>query len=140
MSACLPGLGQVYNRKYWKVPVLYAGAGGIGYAFVYNQTRFVKYRDAYGLRVDNDASTVDEYVGLYTDNDLLELKNYYHRYRDLTVVGGVLLYTLQIIDAAVDAHLFNFNVDEGLSFNASPWIYKDATAGTVSGLSFKLNF
>lgn len=140
MSACLPGLGQAYNKKYWKVPVIYAGFGGLGYAFNFNQTRYVQYRDAYKYRVDGDANTVDEYVNIYTDDNLLELKNYYHRYRDLTVVGGVLLYTLNIIDAAVDAHLFSFDVSDNLSLNIVPYTMGTACTEPVQGIGLRLNF
>jgi len=141
MSALLPGLGQAYNKKYWKMPIIYAGFGGLGYVFVFNQKRFVMYRDAFKYRVDADAGTVDEYVGVYTDNDLVTLKNYYHRYRDVAVIGGLVLYMLNIVDAAVDAHLFTFDVSDNLSMNIAPYIDVNSFANNIQkGVSLKLNF
>ena len=112
LSTILPGAGQVYNKKYWKVPVIYAGAAGLAYSFQFNQSRYVKYRDAYKFRIDGDATTTDDYIGLYSDDNLNTLQKYYHRYRDLTVIGFVALYALNIIDASVDAHLFTFDVSK----------------------------
>ena len=63
LSTILPGAGQVYNKKYWKVPVIYAGAAGLAYSFQFNQSRYVKYRDAYKFRIDGDATTTDDYIG-----------------------------------------------------------------------------
>jgi len=120
MSAALPGLGQVYNKKYWKLPVIYAGFVGLGYSFQYNQGKYVKYRDAYKFRIDEDSSTIDDYIGIYSDDNLSALYQYYHRYRDLTVIAGAALYLLQIVDASVDAHMFTFNVSDDLSLNLHP--------------------
>ncbi len=120
LSTILPGAGQVYNKKYWKVPVIYAGAAGLAYSFQFNQSRYVKYRDAYKFRIDGDATTTDDYIGLYSDDNLNTLQKYYHRYRDLTVIGFVALYALNIIDASVDAHLFTFDVSDNLSMKIEP--------------------
>jgi hypothetical protein len=120
LSAVLPGSGQIYNKKYWKVPIVYAGFAGLAYSFQYNQSRYVKYRDALKFRIDNDSTTTDNYVGIYSDDQLTTLYKYYHRYRDLTVIGGLTLYLLNIIDAAVDAHLFTFNVSDDLTLHIQP--------------------
>jgi hypothetical protein len=127
-SAVLPGSGQIYNKKYWKVPVIYVGFAGLAYSFQFNQSRYVKYRDALKYRIDDDVSTTDDYVGIYTDEQLTTLYKYYHRYRDLTVAGGLALYLLNVVDAAVDAHLFTFNVSDDLSLNIHPALIN--TAGT----------
>jgi hypothetical protein len=119
MSACLPGLGQIYNHKWWKVPIIYAGFGGLTYGFIWNQGYVLDYRNALRLRYDDDSTTIDQFPR-YSDNDLVTLKNYYQRYRDLCVIGAAALYTLQIIDAAVDAHLATFDVSDDLSMNISP--------------------
>jgi hypothetical protein len=119
MSACLPGLGQIYNHKWWKVPIIYAGFGGLTYGFIWNQGYVADYRNALRLRYDDDSTTIDQFPR-YSDNDLVTLKNYYQRYRDLCVIGAAALYTLQIIDAAVDAHLATFDVSDDLSMNISP--------------------
>jgi hypothetical protein len=125
-SAVLPGAGQVYNKKWWKVPVIYAGAGALAYSFQFNQKKYITYRTAYKYRIDDDASTVDDYVGKYSDDNLNTLQKYYHRYRDLTIIGFAALYTLNIIDASVDAHLFTFDVSDDLSLNLHPVLINTA--------------
>jgi len=139
MSAILPGSGQVYNHKWWKVPIIYGGFAALGYAINFNNREYNLYRDAYLLRIDNDPSTVDQFNGIYTDANLLYLQDYYHRNRDLSIIGAVILYTLNIVDADVDAHLFNFDVSPNLSLNIQP---KPLSLGfatqPVPGLSFSL--
>lgn len=142
LSVAFPGAGQIYNKKYWKLPIIYAGAAGLIYSLQFNQSRYVKYRNAYKYRIDNDATTVDGYVGIYSDDNLNTLQKYYHRYRDLTVIGFAALYALNIIDASVDAHLFTFNVSDDLSLNIQPTLintlgsYKYTTGINVS-MSFR---
>ncbi len=139
LSTVLPGAGQVYNKKYWKLPIIYAGAAGLAYSFQFNQSRYVKYRDAYKYRIDNDATTTDDYIGVYTDDNLNTLQKYYHRYRDLTVIGFAALYALNIIDASVDAHLFTFDVSDNLSMKVEPTFINTAYNYTT-GLNFSVSF
>jgi hypothetical protein len=149
LSACLPGLGQAYNRtlirpdgsrvkSLWKIPVIYAGFGGLAYGFAWNQAFVKDYRDALRLRYDDDSTTVDQFPR-YTDNDLVTLKNYYQRYRDLCIIGFAALYTLQIVDAAVDAHLSTFDVSENLSLNVRPAFYP-TTTGVVGVIGLRLSY
>jgi hypothetical protein len=142
LSAILPGTGQIYNKKYWKLPIIYVGFAGLAYSFQFNQSRYVKYRDALKYRLDNDASTTDPYIDVYTDEDLTTLFQYYHRYRDLTVIGGAVLYLLNIVDAAVDAHLFTFNVSDDLSLNLHPTLINTATIGNrySTGVGLSIHF
>ncbi|HEX8516294.1 MAG TPA: DUF5683 domain-containing protein [Bacteroidia bacterium] len=141
-SAILPGAGQIYNKKYWKVPVMYAGFAGLAYSFQFNQSRYVQYRDALKFRLDDDEATTDNYVDVYTDDQLTTLYQYYHRYRDLTVIGGAVLYLLNIVDAAVDAHLFTFNVSDDLSLNLHPALINTATIGNryTTGMGLSIHF
>ncbi len=139
-STFLPGLGQAYNKKYWKIPVLYAGFGALAYSFNHNQTRFVKYRNAYKYRIDGDAATVDNYVGIYSDENLNTLQKYYHRYRDLTVIGVALVYILNIVDASVDAHLFTFDVSDNLSMKIQPAIINSNYNSYTAGIGLKIGF
>ena len=141
LSALLPGAGQVYNKKYWKVPIIYVGAAGLVYSFQFNQSHYIKYRNAYKYRIDGDASTIDGYVGKYSDNNLNTLQKYYHRYRDLTVIGFAALYALNVIDASVDAHLFTFDVSDDLSLNVQPTLINTASLNRyTTGLTLRLNF
>jgi len=141
LSAVLPGAGQVYNKKYWKLPIIYAGTAGLVYSFQFNQSRYVKYRDAYKYRIDNDVSTTDNYIGIYSDDNLNTLQKYYHRYRDLTVIGFAALYALNIIDASVDAHLFTFDVSDDLSMKIEPTLINTAGMNTYTGgITVRLRF
>lgn len=141
MSAVVPGAGQIYNKKYWKVPVIYAGAIGLGYSLNFNQNKYIDYRNAYKARLDNDPTTVDNYPA-YSESDLLTLQRYYHRFRDLSIIGGTILYFLNVVDASVDAHLFNFSIeDDDLSFNIQPTLINTARLNQyTTGLSVSLRF
>lgn len=138
MSAILPGAGQVYNRKYWKVPIIYAGFAACGYFINFNNSRYQQYRKAYILRADGDTTTTDKYVNLYSEANLLELKTYYRRNRDLTIIITTAVYVLNLLDAYVDAHLFNFNVNDNLSLQALPDFGLDHMAKPTAGI--RLNF
>lgn len=120
MSAVVPGAGQVYNRKWWKLPIIYGGFAGLGYAIVFNSNELKAYKDAYLIRIDDDSTNVDQFDGIYTDANLLELQEFHRRNRDFAIVGAFVLYALNIIDANVDAHLFDFDVSEDLSMKVEP--------------------
>jgi hypothetical protein len=121
-SAILPGLGQAYNRKYWKIPIIYAGLGTSGYFFFFNNDEYQRTRKALVARLDEDPATVDNDFTdpRYTNELLQDRKNYYRRNRDLSAIIGVLFYVANIIDADVDAHLRGFNVDDNLSLHLTP--------------------
>jgi len=161
-SAILPGLGQAYNKKYWKMPLVYAGFGALGYFTVWNNNQFNITRTAYVHlkdRGDKIAAGEEpdpnkngymkikgiEFWDLDNPNDISTLKNafvkwqaYYRRNRDLLVIGTVAFYALQIIDANVDAHLFNFDIGDDLSMNWQPSMLNvDNKLGYAINLSFK---
>jgi len=120
MSAALPGLGQVYNGRWWKVPIIYGGYAGLTYMAVSNHTDMVRYKEAYLLRVDDDPTTVDEFAGQYTDANLQQLKTASQRNRDLSFIIMGILYILNVIDANVDGHLKDFDVSDDLSLRVTP--------------------
>ncbi|MBN4081590.1 hypothetical protein JYU23_00510 [bacterium AH-315-C07] len=156
-SAILPGWGQLYNKKYWKIPVIYAGFGVMAYLIKMNHCRYSDYRDAYRVRTDGDSLTMDIYnpnsieIGLtpcssdgsdhkYTESNLLKLRDFYRRNRDLTVIITALLYVINIVDASVDAHLFYFEVSDDLSLQADPILKGHNKGELFAGLNLKLNF
>ena len=139
MSACIPGLGQVYNKKYWKLPVIYIGAGIISYFAIVNSDSLRNYNNAYKLRMDGNPATIDKYVGKYSDDNLLQIKDFYRRNLELTVIFAFGLYALNIIDANVDAHLFEFDINDDLSMKVSPLFFASRNF-SVTGLSFSLKF
>jgi hypothetical protein len=138
MSACLPGLGQVYNKKYWKVPVIYAALGGIGYWGITNQRRYKFYSDNLKALHDDDVSTTNS--TLYSSDQLITQKRYYRKYRDMSVIFGVLVYLVNIVDANVDAHLKTFDVSDDLSLQVKPYSNLDYNNKLQAGLTLKLNF
>ncbi len=112
-SALVPGLGQVYNKKYWKVPLVYGGMGLSLYYYGWNNTKYHEYRDAYKDRLAGRQVT-GELANL--DNDrLIRGQRFHQRNRDLSMLITVGIYILNIVDANVDAHLMQFNVDENLT-------------------------
>lgn len=135
MSAILPGLGQAYNKKYWKIPVIYGGAAVLTYFVVENNSQYHTYKNAYINRTDGDSSTIDEFP-TFSDDDLTVRIDYYRRNRDLSYILLGVLYTLNIIDAYVDAHLKEFDVSDNLSLRTSPWINPSYNGKQVAGLTF----
>jgi hypothetical protein len=134
----LPGAGQVYNRKVWKVPIIYAGLGAFGYVFYVNNGDYYNYRRA--LReadTGNGFAVVDGQS--YSTRQLLEQKKAYGKQRDLGAIGMVAFYLLNIIDANVDAHLRTFDVSDDLSLKISP-DYKYIGTSATACLSLQLKF
>ena len=136
LSAVLPGAGQVYNNKYWKVPVIYASLAS-GIYFIYeNQSKLNNYSDAY---VNRSNGKIDSYVNIYNDSQLLTIVDYYERNRDVSYIITAAIYLLNIVDASVDAHLFNFDISEDLSLETIPQIIYTPNGNTPI-LSLKMNF
>ena len=127
MSAVLPGLGQIYNGKWWKVPIVYGAIGGLVYSSVFNNIKCATYRNAYLIRIDDDPNTVDQFVGEFTDSNLRDLKDKFQRQRDLSLVLTGVFYLLNIVDASVDGHLKNFDVSDDLTLNIEPSIQQVGT-------------
>ena len=135
LSALVPGLGQIYNQKYWKVPVIYAGFTGFLYYANYNNFVYKKYKKELNAMTDNDPSTKSIYPDSYKEN-LLLLKDNWRRYRDICYIGIGVIYIAQIIDADVDAYLFDFDVSDDLSFKVEPTMIPPQTfaTGNVNGV------
>jgi len=138
-SALLPGLGQAYNKDYWKVPLVYVAIGTSTYYYIHSNNQYHRYRDAYKRRMAgfND----DEFQGeKYLDNQkLLDAQKGFQRNRDLSMLITVGFYILNIVEANVAAHLKQFNVSENLSLNTD-WYRDDLNNGNNLGLSLKYQF
>lgn len=134
-SAILPGLGQAYNKKYWKIPLVYGAIGTSMYFYLDNNKKYHSYRDAYKKRL---LGLPDEYDYL-DDSRLIAAQRFYQRNRDLSLLVTIAFYVLNIVDANVDAHLAQFNVNEKLSL--APDIYQNEfTAKPNIGLTFNYKF
>jgi len=117
LSIALPGAGQIYNRKYWKAPIVWAGLGVSTYFVVDNQNQFIRFRDAYRNRINNIPQP--EFDG-YTPAGLKAERDLYQRNRDFAAVLGLIGYLLNVVDATVDGHLFHFDVSDDLSLRWQP--------------------
>jgi hypothetical protein len=113
-SAILPGLGQLYNRQYWKIPVIYAGIGVSAYYFAYNLNNYNSYRQAY-INFPND-----EFNGKYTQSQLQQIRDDFERYLDFTVLLAGVGYMIQVLDAIASAHLRDFDISRDLSLKLCP--------------------
>ncbi len=133
LSAMLPGLGQVYNRKQWKVPAIYGGFAGIYYMFDTYHRGFTQYRVAYQYQTDNNPDTFNDISIARSSSDVLYFMNAYRRNRDLMVIIMTGFYLLNIIDANVDAHFFDWDISDDLSYRFEPHI--DRTIATLNAPS-----
>lgn len=154
-AAILPGMGQIYNKKYWKLPLLYGGMAGIGYGIHFNSKYYKDYRRAYRdfIVLDPNNTSYEKFIppgvsledihGRYSSwfqNALNNKKRYYKRYRDMCYLGMGLLYAAQIIDAAVDAHFFNFDISDNLSMNLQPAMLYSQQGNSYPGMMINFNF
>ncbi len=137
-SAVLPGLGQAINKKYWKIPVIYAGFGTLVYFIDFNNGYYHKFKTAYLYRNDSDPSTIDDYPR-YSNDDLKVRKDYYRRNRDLCYILSGVLYTMNVIDAYVDAQLLDFDVSDNLSLKTGPCLETNPFGEPMAGIKFTLN-
>lgn len=112
-SAIVPGLGQAYNKKYWKIPIVYGAIGTGVYFYTTNNQEYQRYRNAYKQRLKG---LDDEFKGQYSDATLINAQRGFQRNRDLSLIVTIGLYVLNIVEANVDAHLKQFNVNDDLSF------------------------
>ena len=141
-SAVLPGLGQAYNKKYWKIPIVYAAIGGGLYFYFDNNNVYKRYRNAYKRRLAG--FTDDEFYGpgetpFLSDEALIRAQRTLKRNKELSMLVTVGLYVLNIIEANVDAHLIQYNLDENLALK--PFIdFNNPNYNAQMGLSLNLKF
>lgn len=119
-SAIIPGAGQIYNRKYWKAPIVWGGLATCVYFIQDNDRQFQRYKTAYLANVDNDPLTTDEFNGQYSPDQLRQVANTYQRWRDLSYVAIGLVYILNVVDATVDGYFVRFDVGRDLSMHVAP--------------------
>ncbi|MBJ2186850.1 DUF5683 domain-containing protein [Paramuribaculum intestinale] len=152
MSALFPGLGQVYNRRYWKLPLVAAGFMGLGYGASWNNSMLKDYTRAYGDIMDNDPNTksyMDFFPATVKEEDLDKTwltnilksrKDFYRRNRDLCIISMVGVYLLAIVDAYVDASLAHFDISPDLSMEVAPAVIPDTRTRPGLGLQWALRF
>ncbi|MFH0843443.1 MAG: DUF5683 domain-containing protein [Bacteroidota bacterium] len=163
LALTLPGLGQIYNRKYWKVPIVYAGFGGLVYAIGYNSSLYIKWMKAYQDLTDIIPETdsylevlypadpkdydpvlypIDYKSSYYTHykEGLLRGIDSYRKYRDLSYIGIALWYMVTVLDANVDASLFNYDISDNLAIIVAPVQIPSSATGLGVNISMLVNF
>ncbi|WP_321333151.1 DUF5683 domain-containing protein [uncultured Bacteroides sp.] len=150
LAIVFPGGGQIYNRKYWKLPIIYGGFAGCAYALSWNNKMYKDYSQAYMDIMDDDPNT-NSYLDLlpanasYTESQLQTVlkkrKDIYRRYRDLSIFAFIGVYLISVIDAYVDAELSNFDITPDLSMRVEPTIINDRyKSGNSVGVQCSLRF
>lgn len=120
LSAVLPGAGQVYNHQAWKVPIVYAGIGGVGYYTWYNYKEMVKFKDEYLFRVNHDQATRLEGYENYPTTNIYNMYESYNKTFQLSIIIGVAVYGLNLLDAYISGHLFDFEMNDDITLNLAP--------------------
>lgn len=146
-SGVLPGLGQAYNEKYWKIPIVYTGLGITVYSIAFNARYFNELKDAYAIRTDGDPETIDKYANILPlESQLIQYAQFYKKNLDISVLILAGVWLLNVVDAVVDAHLYNFDISDDLSLNIqpafNPWAGFQAdnfNRSATFGLTLKLN-
>ena len=146
MSAVLPGLGQIYNKKYWKVPIVYAAVGvSVGY-FLKWQNEYSRWRRAYIDYFDGDPYT-NYWKTIYNfspthdiPSAITKRKDALRTWRDWSIVAVVAVYALNILDANVDAHLMDFSLDDDISLNIHPCFLENDINSRKIGLTLRFTF
>ena len=135
-SAVLPGLGQIYNKQYWKLPIIYGGGAVFLYFIKRNDVRYNRYRNALIAETDNNPHNVNPFPQ-FDEQRLNSSVDFYRRNRDYMIIFACVFYGLNILDAYVDAHLNEFDVSDDLSMKISPTIEQYAY-NTKPSFGFKL--
>lgn len=160
-SALFPGLGQIYNKKYWKLPIIYGGFAGLIYGFSWNNNLYNEYFEAFRT-ISQYSSPVQitpedkEFLDDFINNPSIDLNNqthfdhisrqlasgkdFYRRNRDLTIIVMALLHVLNIVDASVDAHFFDYDISNDISMNFEPVPLNISGTNQVMGISLNLKF
>ncbi len=120
LSAVLPGAGQAYNHQAWKIPIVYAALGGMGYYTLYNYREMKSYKDEYLYRVNHDDTPLEADYAAFPTSNIYNLYETYNKSFQLSVIITVAVYGLNLIDAYVFGHLFDFQITDDLTLNVSP--------------------
>lgn len=139
LSLILPGAGQVYNKKYWKLPIVY-GAGYLLYrAIDFNQSEYDTWAEIYDFKTDDDPETID-IAPSYSSAAARSIRDQYDKYRQQSYIGMFFLYVLTAVDSYVGAHLATFDVDDDLSLHIDPTFDYTPTMGPQLGIGVVLRF
>lgn len=143
-SLMVPGLGQIYNKRWWKVPLVYGGFVGIGLVFEFNQRFYKVFLKEAQFRELNPQKTENPLYSNYSNQGIIAIKDSYRRNRDLSVLAGLGFYAITIIDAYVDAKFFRFDISDELALKVQPSVVQTPVVHASAfspavGLKVKLN-
>ena len=119
-SAILPGLGQIYNKQYWKTGLVAVAAGTVTYFIIDNRKNYQKYQEAYISRIDNNPATTDTFYQ-YSINDIDILRRGFRKYYEYSIISGTVCYLVNILDAFTSSHLKTFDMSKNISMKATPF-------------------
>ena len=135
-SAILPGLGQIYNKQYWKTGLVAVAAGTVTYFIIDNRKNYQKYQEAYISRIDNNPATTDTYYQ-YSINDIDILRRGFRKYYEYSIISGTVCYLVNIIDAFTSSHLKTFDMSKNISMKATPFYNLQKQMGVKMVVSLK---
>ena len=136
-AAVLPGAGQVYNKKYWKLPLVYGGFYAITYGVVYYNNAYTKYKsELFGVLETKSATSPSG----FTEEQLRTIIDETRRQRDFFIIMDAFMYIIQMVDAHVDAHLKEFDLNPQLKVSLTPTVQQNALTGSTSGFSLTFKF
>lgn len=139
-AAVLPGLGQVYNKKYWKLPLVYGGFIGLGYGVNFYQRGYRDLKDGLFELLETGAPTVNVLGYDLSEDQLRRLTDRYRRERDFFIILTAGMYLLQMVDAHIDAHLKEFDLNPNLQVKIKPSMNSDMLTGRTTGISLVFKF
>jgi len=144
LSAALPGAGQFYNKKYWKIPIVYAGFAGTGYLIYNTSTQYIAYRDEHRKRLKGEYESCNPEWETINDANIKAYKLQHQKNMQLSIIAATVWYFVNILDAVVDAHLMTYDISNSLSLHVAPDFNSRLAWGNANnvqtiGLSFTLN-
>lgn len=142
LYSIIPGLGQAYTRKYWKIPIIYAGFGAIGYFVVTNNREYKIYSDAYNCSVINSPNCSNPIVKKYNSATLRLIRDYYRRNLQLSYIVMGSWYLMQMLDANIEAQLSHWNVSNNITLDVYPVMKSSPTPERIfyKGIGLRFNF
>ena len=136
-SLLLPGIGQIRNKSYWKLPLVWGAFGTAGYFIFDNNKKFNRYNDAFVERVDLDEMSTDEFINILSLSQINEIRQYHRKNLQRSYISLGLIYFLTAAEAFVDSHLMHFDMNDDLTLNID-WQILDA--GNIPSLGLQCSF